>query len=105
MRSCSLGEFHLIILLLDKFKLGGRGKSKKVAGGADVDGERGEGHHGVETEQRRKEEEAAEAGRRERERRQLLEGRMQSNPTSQRYLQWKETTLRLARDKLVETDS
>ena len=77
-----------------------------VAGGADIDGEGGERHGvegrgGVETEQRREEEE----GRRERERRQLLEARMQSNPTSQHYLQWKETTLRLARDKLVETES
>ena len=37
-----------------------------------------------------------------RERKHLLEGRIQSNPTSQHYLQWKENTLRLAREKLVE---
>lgn len=46
-----------------------------------------------------------ETRRRGRERQQLLEGRIQSNPTSQHYLQWKENTLRLAREKLVEAES
>jgi hypothetical protein len=91
----------IFFLLLDRFKLGGRGKA--VVADVEGDGEGGglEGSGGGVAEQRRDQEE----GRRVRERRQLLEGRIQSNPTSQHYLQWKENTLRLARDKLVEAES
>ena len=34
-----------------------------------------------------------------------LENRIQSNPTTQHYLQWKEDTLRLARERLMESES
>ena len=55
--------------------------------------------------QRREEGQSGSEERRGRERQHLLEGRIQSNPTSQHYLQWKENTLRLAREKLVEAES
>ena len=34
-------------------------------------------------------------------RREMLENRIQSNPTSDVYLQWREDTLRLARERLT----
>lgn len=51
-------------------------------------------------------EQKGEERRRERKpREQLLEGRIQSNPTSKHYLQWKENILRLARENVVEAES
>lgn len=36
--------------------------------------------------------------------RETLESRIQSDPTSQHYLEWKENTLRLAREKLLVSE-
>ena len=53
------------------------------------------------------EERGVSEGRRERGRGRetWLENRIQSDPTTQHYLKWKENTLRLAREKLVESES
>ena len=37
-------------------------------------------------------------------RRETLEGRLQSNPTSQFYLDWKENILRQARERVLESE-
>ena len=34
-----------------------------------------------------------------------LENRIQSNPTSELYLQWRDNTLRQARERLLESES
>ena len=56
---------------------------------------------------RAEEERGVSEGRRERGRGRetWLENRIQSDPTTQHYLKWKENTLRLAREKLVESES
>lgn len=87
---------------LDEFKSSQRRQAKKaIAGGSDGVGEGSGEISGDVREQGHREEGCGSKERRERQ--QLLEGRIQSNPTSLHYLQWKENTLGLAKEKLVES--
>ena len=94
----------LIPFFLDKFKSGQRRQAKTVVegGAGDKVGE-GEGRCGGEAKRKRDEESGSERKKKRRER-ELLEDRVQSNPTSKHYLQWKERTLQLAKEKLVESE-
>ena len=88
---------------LDKFKLGQKRQAKAATGDTDRAGE-GNERSGAVLEHGREEGSSDSKEKRARKRQYLLEGRIQSNPTSQHYLQWKENTLRLAREKLVQPD-
>ena len=82
----------------DEFKSRKRKHAKTVSVGEE------ERHHGEDASGEGGKEEMGDGGGVKRNR-ETMENRIQSNPKSQVYLEWKENTLRLAREKLVELES
>ena len=96
---CHVFSSHSLELQCIAFSPSDEFKSRKRHGTKSVVREEGQNGDGV----RRGREEGGE-GTHER-RRETLENRIRSNPTSELYLQWRENTLRQARERLLESES
>ena len=85
-------------MISDEFKSRKRKKVKQFTAGE------GEGGQSKEAGGDSMREEGRDDGGRAKRKRETLEDRIQSDPTSQLYRKWRENTLRLARERLMESE-